>query len=73
VLTGVAFQADAARNLIRADPARADALLGELRGRTAEAIEDIRRPELPPLPAAAEVAADRIAVKAPATMRCGRR
>jgi two-component system NarL family sensor kinase len=32
VLTGVAFQADAARNLIRADPARADALLGELRG-----------------------------------------
>ncbi|HEY6423103.1 MAG TPA: histidine kinase [Pseudonocardiaceae bacterium] len=43
VLTGVAFQADAARNLIRADPVRADALLGELRGRTAEAIEDIRR------------------------------
>jgi hypothetical protein len=32
VLTGVAFQADAARNLIRADPVRADALLGELRG-----------------------------------------
>jgi two-component system NarL family sensor kinase len=40
----VAFQADAARNLIRADPVRADALLGELRGRTAEAFEDIRRP-----------------------------
>jgi two-component system NarL family sensor kinase len=43
VLTGVAFQADAARNLIRADPVRADALLHELRGRIAEAIEDIRR------------------------------
>jgi signal transduction histidine kinase len=36
VLTGVAFQADAARNLIRADPARADALLGELRGRRSD-------------------------------------
>lgn len=102
VLTGVAFQADAARNLIRADPVRADALLNELRGRTAEAIEDIRRLvyelrppsldelgligalrrhaeqlggngtnvsvvaplELPPLPAAIEVAAYRIAVEA---------
>lgn len=32
MLTGVAFQADAARNLIRADPVRADALLGELCG-----------------------------------------
>jgi signal transduction histidine kinase len=102
VLTGVAFQADAARNLIRADPVRADALLHELRGRIAEAIEDIRRLvyelrppsldelglisalrrqaehlagfgtnvsvvaplELPPLPAAIEVAAYRIAVEA---------
>lgn len=43
MLTGVAFQADAARNVIRADPVRADALLGELRARTAEAIDDIRR------------------------------
>jgi two-component system NarL family sensor kinase len=43
VLTGVAFQADAARNLLRAGPLRADALLNELRRRTAEAIEEIRR------------------------------
>lgn len=43
VLTGVAFTADAARNLLRRDPDRADALLGELRGRAAEALDDVRR------------------------------
>jgi signal transduction histidine kinase len=43
VLTGVAFSADAARNLLRTDPDRADILLADLRARTTEAIEDIRR------------------------------
>ncbi len=43
VLTGVAFQADAAGNLIRSDPDRAAALLAGLRKRTAEAIDDVRR------------------------------
>ncbi|MDQ5856324.1 MAG: histidine kinase [Actinomycetota bacterium] len=100
VLTGVAFQADAARNLLRVGPVRANALLNELCRRTAEAIEEIRRlvyelrppsldelglvaalrrqaeqlagdereccrpMELPPLPAAIEVAAYWIAVEA---------
>jgi signal transduction histidine kinase len=42
-LTGVAFSADAARNLLRTDPDRADTLLADLRARTTEAIDDIRR------------------------------
>ncbi|MFI0479170.1 sensor histidine kinase [Actinomadura sp. 9N215] len=40
VLTGVAFKADAAGNLLDSDPASARALIAELR---AEAIDDIRR------------------------------
>jgi two-component system NarL family sensor kinase len=103
-LTGVAYSADAARNLIRSDPDQADALLRGLRADTASAIAEIRRvvqglrppaldelgllqairqrasvmhgvdgnplavqvdsSELPPLPAAVEVAAYRIAVEA---------
>jgi two-component system, NarL family, sensor kinase len=43
VLTGIAFKADAARNLLSADPARADALLDQLRADTTAAIGDIRR------------------------------
>jgi signal transduction histidine kinase len=43
VLTGVAFQADAAGNLLRSDPDRAAALLAGMRERTAEAIADVRR------------------------------
>ncbi|TYK42848.1 two-component sensor histidine kinase [Actinomadura decatromicini] len=43
VLTGVAFKADAAGNLLDSDPASARALLAELRAETAEAIDDIRR------------------------------
>lgn len=42
-LTGVAFSADAARNQVRNDPARAEALLEELRADTAGAIGEIRR------------------------------
>lgn len=100
VLTGVAFQADAAGNLLRSDPDRAATLLARLRERTAEAIADVRRLvhdlrppaldelglvealrhhaaeftsspavtvdspcALPPLPAAVEVAAYRIALE----------
>ena len=103
-LTGVAYSADAARNLIRADPDEADALLRSLRADTASAIAEVRRlvqglrpsaldelglvravqqraavmygvdgkpldvkveaAELPPLPAAVEVAAYRITVEA---------
>jgi two-component system, NarL family, sensor kinase len=100
LLTGVAFQADAAGNLIRSDPDRAAALLAGLRERTAGAIDDVRRlvhelrppaldelglvdalrrhaeeytgsPQvaveasgaIPPLPAAVEVAAYRIAME----------
>ena len=42
-LTGIAFQADAARNLVRIDPERAEALLASLRSGAAEAIGDVRR------------------------------
>lgn len=42
-LTGIAFQADAARNLVRTDPERAEALLAALRNGAAEAIGDVRR------------------------------
>lgn len=42
-LTGVAFAADAARNLLAADPGRADALLQRLRADTGSAIAEIRR------------------------------
>jgi two-component system, NarL family, sensor kinase len=103
-LTGVAYSADAARNLIRTDPEEADALLRGLRADTASAINEVRRvvqdlrppaldelglvqavrlraavmhsangkpltvqveaAQLPPLPAAVEVAAYRITVEA---------
>jgi two-component system, NarL family, sensor kinase len=43
VLTGIAFMADAARNTLSADPARASELLGHLRADTTAAIGDIRR------------------------------
>jgi two-component system, NarL family, sensor kinase len=43
VLTGIAFMADAARNTLSADPARAGELLGQLRADTTAAITDIRR------------------------------
>jgi two-component system, NarL family, sensor kinase len=43
VLTGIAFMADAARNTLPADPARASELLGQLRADTTAAITDIRR------------------------------
>jgi signal transduction histidine kinase len=43
LLTGVAFQTDAARNLLRTNPDRADALLADLRDRTSDAISDVRR------------------------------
>jgi len=42
-LTGIAFQADAARNLVRTDPDRAEALLAALRHEAAESIGDVRR------------------------------
>lgn len=42
-LTGVAFTSDAARNLVRTDPAAAEALLAQLRSDTVAAIEEIRR------------------------------
>ena len=42
-LTGVAFTADAARNLVRSDPAVAEEMLSQLRADTATAIEEIRR------------------------------
>ena len=42
-LTGVAYSADAARNLIRADPEEADTLLRGLRADTASAIAEVRR------------------------------
>jgi len=102
VLTGISFQADAAGNLIIADPGRASELLTALRAAATEAIDDVRRlvhdlrppaldelglvgalrrhadqlgtgtpavdvdapDELPPLPAAVEVAAYRIGAEA---------
>ena len=42
-LSGVAFTADAARNLVRTDPAAAEALVAQLRADTVTAIEEIRR------------------------------
>jgi signal transduction histidine kinase len=42
-LTGIAFQADAAGNLIPTDPARAVELTGSLRAAATEAIDDVRR------------------------------
>jgi len=42
-LTGIAFKADAARNTLPTDPARAGELLGQLRADTTAAIGDIRR------------------------------
>lgn len=102
VLTGMAFLADAATNLLRTDPDRAHQLLGRLRAGAGEGLDDIRRlvhelrppsldelglvgalsrradllrstgrdvvveapAELPPLTAAVEVAAFRIADEA---------
>jgi two-component system NarL family sensor kinase len=42
-LTGVAFTSDAARNLVRSDPAAAEELIASLRSETVTAIEEIRR------------------------------
>jgi signal transduction histidine kinase len=42
-LSGVAFTSDAARNLIRSDPAAAEAMVAQLRADTVTAIEEIRR------------------------------
>ncbi len=42
-LSGVAFTSDAARNLIRTDPAAAEELVSQLRADTVIAIEEIRR------------------------------
>jgi signal transduction histidine kinase len=42
-LSGVAFTSDAARNLIRTDPAAAEQMVAQLRADTVTAIEDIRR------------------------------
>ncbi|MDT3445902.1 MULTISPECIES: sensor histidine kinase [unclassified Pseudofrankia] len=105
IMTGVAYSADAARNLVPVDPDRAQAVLADLRADTAAAITEIRRivyglrppaldelglvaairqgcnrlraadgralavaveapGELPPLPAAVEVAAYRIVLEA---------
>jgi signal transduction histidine kinase len=99
-LAGVAYKADAAGNLLRADPDQAARLVAELREETSQAVDDIRRlvydlrppalddlglagavrqragqlsvrgvavtvdvAPLPPLPAAVEAAAYRIAVE----------
>jgi two-component system, NarL family, sensor kinase len=43
VLTGIAFQAEAARNLVRSDPGRAEELLATLRVEAADAIDVVRR------------------------------
>ena len=42
-LSGVAFTADAARNLVRSDPGTAEEMLAQLRADTTIAIEEIRR------------------------------
>jgi signal transduction histidine kinase len=42
-LSGVAFTSDAARNLIRTDPAAAEEMVSQLRADTVIAIEEIRR------------------------------
>jgi signal transduction histidine kinase len=41
-LSGIAFTADAARNLLRVDPAATDALLAALRAETVAAIKEVR-------------------------------
>jgi two-component system NarL family sensor kinase len=41
--TGMAFQADAARNNVRSDPARAEQLISTLRDEAAAALDDVRR------------------------------
>jgi two-component system, NarL family, sensor kinase len=43
ILTSAAFQADAASNLIRTDPAGAERLLDEIRTELRDAIDDVRR------------------------------
>jgi hypothetical protein len=43
VLTGIAFRADAAGNVLRDDPERAEVLLRELRASATDAIGDVRR------------------------------
>jgi signal transduction histidine kinase len=43
LLTGIGFKADAALNYVRAQPAEAVELLGQLRTETADALEDVRR------------------------------
>jgi signal transduction histidine kinase len=43
IMTGVAYSADAARNLVPVDPDRAQAVLADLRADTAAAITEIRR------------------------------
>jgi two-component system, NarL family, sensor kinase len=43
VLTGVVLNAEAARRLVRTDPARSETLLGDLRDQTTAALADIRR------------------------------
>jgi two-component system, NarL family, sensor kinase len=43
LLTGVVLNAETALRLVRSDPARSEALLGELRDRTTGALNDIRR------------------------------
>ncbi|MDI2126502.1 sensor histidine kinase [Yinghuangia seranimata] len=43
VLTGVTLKADAAGNLLDADPASARVLIAELRTETAQALDDVRR------------------------------
>ncbi|MFD9905714.1 sensor histidine kinase [Streptomyces sp. NPDC059063] len=42
-LTGLAFTADAARNLVRAEPGTAERLLDQLRGHASGSIDEIRR------------------------------
>ena len=42
-LSGIAFTSDAARNLLRTDPDRAEELLDELRRQTGVALDDVRR------------------------------
>jgi two-component system, NarL family, sensor kinase len=43
VLTGAAFRADAASNVLRRDPEAADRLIGEVRAGLRQAIDDVRR------------------------------
>jgi two-component system NarL family sensor kinase len=43
VLTGVVLHAEAALRLVRSDPGRSEAMIGDLRDQTTAALEDIRR------------------------------